>query len=168
MVENVTIDSISLGERLRLAREEVGLTLSQATKRAGLSNNAVIDRWEKGEREPRLSDLRKLAKAYGKQLIYSFEDMGVPDLFVSVERPTISHSVRPGDVFSRLDQIINETPDERQLLYKIAEEISNTVQVAIIAVFEYRWASGELHKNREYIAPRFQPTPEPFEEKYSV
>ncbi len=42
------------------------------------------------------------------------------------------------------------------------------MKIAIIAIFEYRWASGELHKSREYIAPRFQPTPEPFEETYFV
>jgi Zn-dependent peptidase ImmA (M78 family)/transcriptional regulator with XRE-family HTH domain len=56
---------------LRWARETVGVTLSDAAARAGVSQERV-QAWESGEEEPTLAKLRALAKLYQRPLSVFF------------------------------------------------------------------------------------------------
>jgi Zn-dependent peptidase ImmA (M78 family)/transcriptional regulator with XRE-family HTH domain len=56
---------------LRWARETVGVTLSDAAKRAGVSE-ARLQAWESGEGEPTVAKLRALAKLYQRPLSVFF------------------------------------------------------------------------------------------------
>lgn len=58
-------------EVLRWARETVGVTLSDAAKRAGVSE-ARVQSWESGEQEPTVAKLRALAKLYQRPLSVFF------------------------------------------------------------------------------------------------
>jgi transcriptional regulator with XRE-family HTH domain len=55
---------LSIGERLRSAREEAGLTLEQTAERSGLSK-AHLSRLESAERQPSIAALLTLADALG-------------------------------------------------------------------------------------------------------
>lgn len=56
-----------LGDLLRSAREEAGLTQQDAAERIGLTQSA-ISRFEKGERGLEIAELRLIARTYGKTL----------------------------------------------------------------------------------------------------
>ena len=55
---------VSVGERLRAARERVGLTLDQTAERSGLSK-AHLSRLESAERQPSIAALLALSEALG-------------------------------------------------------------------------------------------------------
>lgn len=58
---------LAIGERLRTARERLGLTLDQLAEQAGLSK-AHLSRLESGERQPSISALLELANALGTRV----------------------------------------------------------------------------------------------------
>jgi Zn-dependent peptidase ImmA (M78 family)/transcriptional regulator with XRE-family HTH domain len=53
-----------LAQRLKMAREAVGLTLGEAAAKLGFANYQTLSNIEKGEREVKASELVALAKAY--------------------------------------------------------------------------------------------------------
>lgn len=53
---------LTFGEKLRLARQDRGLTQAALADRAGISRNTVLD-LERGPIDPRLSTVEKLLKA---------------------------------------------------------------------------------------------------------
>ena len=64
---------MQIGERLRIAREAVGLTLKQAAKKAGIRALLLRD-FENGKSEPKCSCLNKLADIYSKPLEFFFAE----------------------------------------------------------------------------------------------
>lgn len=57
-------ESIALGKRLRELREAKGWTLEQVAEPAGM-NELQVGHIERGATDPKLSTIRKLARAYG-------------------------------------------------------------------------------------------------------
>ena len=64
---------MSLSERIKQAREALGLTQRQAAERSGLDDSA-ISRFEQEHQEPRLGQLEALAGVYHVPLGYFFEE----------------------------------------------------------------------------------------------
>jgi quercetin dioxygenase-like cupin family protein/DNA-binding XRE family transcriptional regulator len=64
MAADPGIALVSIGERLRSAREDAGLTLEQTAERAGLSK-AHLSRLESAERQPSIAALLTLADVLG-------------------------------------------------------------------------------------------------------
>lgn len=62
----------SLGERLRIAREEAGLTQKELAARLGLTQ-ATISRFETGERGIEVAELIVLARLYAKNPAWFLE-----------------------------------------------------------------------------------------------
>jgi len=56
-----------LGARLRQAREQKGLTRQYVAKNVGISVR-TFDRWERGDFEPSLKKLARLAELYGTSI----------------------------------------------------------------------------------------------------
>lgn len=52
------------GKKIKQLRIERGLTLEQVEKDLGITNSAV-SKWERGEREPKLQNVKMLAAYYG-------------------------------------------------------------------------------------------------------
>ncbi len=69
--------SMTLGERLKYARERTGLTGQQVHKRTGIGSSSLSD-FENDKREPRLSQLQTLAKAYRRSLVFFLGDAPIP------------------------------------------------------------------------------------------
>jgi transcriptional regulator with XRE-family HTH domain len=59
-----TAEEVAMGERLRELRLRAGLTQEKLARKADVGNDAVRN-WEKGRREPVLSNAVKLADALG-------------------------------------------------------------------------------------------------------
>ena len=59
-------------ELVRTARTEAGLTQAALAARLG-TTQSVVSRWERGDDEPRLSTLQRIAQACGQRLMLSLE-----------------------------------------------------------------------------------------------
>lgn len=67
---------MSLGERLRIARQSVGLTLEQVAEKSGLGVSSLSE-FETAKREPRLSQLSILGRIYLRSVGYFLSDSPV-------------------------------------------------------------------------------------------
>ena len=65
---------MDIGERLKIAREAIGYTQTEAAKKAGLSGAPAISELESNKREPKFSQLNKLAEIYHKTVEFFFSD----------------------------------------------------------------------------------------------
>ncbi len=75
----------SVGERLRVARERVGLTLDQTAERSGLSK-AHLSRLESAERQPSIAALLALSDALGTPVSALLgENQGASPLTISTQ-----------------------------------------------------------------------------------
>ena len=62
-----------IGERLSAARKWSGLTLKQVEELTGVGTSSISE-YESGTREPKLSQLSKLAKVYNRSISFFLED----------------------------------------------------------------------------------------------
>jgi len=63
---------MNIGERLKIARKAIGYTQEQVAEKAGISTSAICD-FENG-REPKFSQLSKLAEIYHKSVEFFFSE----------------------------------------------------------------------------------------------
>lgn len=68
---------MGVADRLRYARDRAGLTGPQVKERTGIGESSLSE-YERGKREPRLSQLRKLASAYGRSISFFLSDDPLP------------------------------------------------------------------------------------------
>jgi len=64
---------MDIGQRLKIARKTIGYTLKKASLGSGISEPSLCA-FEKGEREPRISYLSKLAEVYKKNIEFFLTD----------------------------------------------------------------------------------------------
>lgn len=57
-----------IGDRIRVAREEMGLTQKELARLMEIKHYQQIGRWERNEVEVNLENLRKLSKALNKTM----------------------------------------------------------------------------------------------------
>ena len=65
---------MNLGERLKIAREAIGYSQSHVAEKVGLKGASAICELETGKREPKFSQLSKLAEIYHKPVEFFFSD----------------------------------------------------------------------------------------------
>lgn len=70
----VALGQQELGKRIRLAREDAGLTQSELAELLGLGHPQSISRYERGETEVPQRRLRRIAEATGKPLGFFLAD----------------------------------------------------------------------------------------------
>ena len=68
-LRNNKITNQEIGQRVRQAREELGMTQTELAKAVGMSPNTV-NRWESGQRSIVINDLTTVAAALSKPVIY--------------------------------------------------------------------------------------------------
>ena len=64
---------MNIGSRLKIARKAVGYTLAKASAESGIGKSSLSD-FESNKREPRFSQLSKLAEAYQKSIEFFLTD----------------------------------------------------------------------------------------------
>ena len=78
---------MAIAERLRHARNSLGLTLNAVEERAEVGVSTLSD-FENGKREPKLAQLKRLADAYGRPLSFFLEEGPVePDVVLWRKKP---------------------------------------------------------------------------------
>jgi Zn-dependent peptidase ImmA (M78 family)/transcriptional regulator with XRE-family HTH domain len=65
---------MDIGERLKIAREAIGYNQTEAAQKAGLSSASTICDFETGKREPKFSQLSKLAEIYHRSVEFFFSE----------------------------------------------------------------------------------------------
>jgi transcriptional regulator with XRE-family HTH domain len=66
-------DGMSMGERIRLARDEIGMSQVELAEAVGVDSN-TISRWERNLNRVTSDYVRKLAKALNKTIPYLYEE----------------------------------------------------------------------------------------------
>lgn len=70
-------DVFRLGDLLRRVRLDAGLNQTELASRIGASQSQV-SRWERGEDEPHVSELRKIAEATGADYLLDLRGLPSP------------------------------------------------------------------------------------------
>jgi len=145
---------MTIGERIKQARKAKGLKQKKLAEILEV-NYTTISRWEKGEREPRIGDVQKLADAL---------DISVSDL-LGEPRPTTPHDHTEsrlnqlmeecGELISTAaryrrylhgDRTLNEKYTERKLIADMTEEIADVTLVMSDVRRELGISEEELYK----------------------
>lgn len=122
------VDDIDIGERLRLARVEAGLTMRKAETVSGV-NKDTISRIEKGrKRGPNPLTVAKLARAYGRkpeEFLYpkgviAFWEARTPEEILEQTAAASRWSVMPDEEWAAV--LENADADEAKELYEALEE----------------------------------------------
>jgi len=93
---------MQIGQRLRIAREAVGLTLEKAARQSGIGMSSLCE-YEKGKREPRFSYLSKLARLYCRTVEFFLTDEPViEDTMLWRDKPASEQSKRIEAEFRQL------------------------------------------------------------------
>ena len=80
---------MNIGEKLSYARERARLTGVQVRERTGIGESSLSE-FENGKREPNLSQLRTLAKAYSRSVAFFITEDPIPgELVLWREKPSI-------------------------------------------------------------------------------
>ena len=69
---------MSIHERLKIARQQCGLTLAQVNERTEIGQSTLSD-YENNKREPGISQLQKLATAYHKSISFFLSEGQIPE-----------------------------------------------------------------------------------------
>lgn len=77
------IAAVTLGERLKMLREERGLTQAEVAKLVGCETAAAVANWEHGRREPSVMQLARLARAWGVTVDYLIAGVSSSDALVA-------------------------------------------------------------------------------------
>ena len=64
---------MDIGQRLKIAREAIGYTQQKASQLSGVGKSSICE-FEKDKREPKFSDLSKLAEVYRKKIEFFLTD----------------------------------------------------------------------------------------------
>lgn len=100
----------SFPERLAIARNKLGLTQAQLAEKIGVkSGKQVIYKWEKGQQEPNLSQLARLAQELNTSVSWLLSDSYDPDIDPASDKPVAP----PGFVILPADEVIHM---QRELL----------------------------------------------------
>lgn len=124
---------MSLGSKIRAARELLGLSQLSLALRCGWESQSRIGNYEKDQREPSLNDLKKLAKALDRPITY-FLDMeeenqsGVTAGEQSADENSWSNLTDRERICMNLLKALSETQqqdilNEIQAAYQLNEEI---------------------------------------------
>lgn len=114
IAERLAAGELSLGDAVRLMRLAVGMTQVQYAKMVHIDMRVLAD-IEKGEGNPRLDTLEKLAKPYGLQI--SFVKKLLSDQFMGATMPILTsrdHKNMDNFIETLLDDFKNGTVTKEQ------------------------------------------------------
>ena len=93
-----------IGPRIRVARENAGLALSEAARKLGVTE-ATLEAWETGEEEPRANRLQMLAGLLNVSLPWFLE--GREDEYMAARKDSDDQALRAelAEIRTRLEEI---------------------------------------------------------------
>ncbi|MDI6709355.1 MAG: helix-turn-helix transcriptional regulator [Thermoanaerobacterales bacterium] len=105
----------SLGHKLRMLREEYGMTQAQLARLAGVTAG-LIGQVEQGKVQPSLKTLEKLAQAMGVSPCYFIMEPGAPDQMLSMMNPELRELLVHPNVQAILGLVCNLNRKELQFV----------------------------------------------------
>lgn len=105
----------SLGHKLRMLREEYGMTQAQLARLAGVTAG-LIGQVEQGKVQPSLKTLEKLAQAMGVSPCYFIMDPGAPEQMLSMMNPELREMLVHPNVQAILGLVCNLNRKELQFV----------------------------------------------------
>jgi transcriptional regulator with XRE-family HTH domain len=107
---------MQIGERLRIARDTIGYTLEKVAAETGIGQSSLCE-FENGKREPRFSQLSRLAEFYKRPLEFFLSDKSpIEDIMLWREPPPNDEQIKETEAqfrqlceqFHRLELLMNE------------------------------------------------------------
>lgn len=108
----MVVSRAEIGTRLRRLRDVSGVSIGDVAEAAGKGVDLVY-RWERGEREPGLEELQKVARLHGVEASHFFADG--PVLPSAPSRPT------PREALSVLSDLVDQQEEVERLRDQLAE-----------------------------------------------
>jgi len=106
---------ISIGQRLRLIREQLGLSQAQLAKKIGFSQNA-ISHWERGERD------------IPTQALIALKRLGINiDWLLTGEGTPLTVDPKKEEIYQFLKEIESKDPATFEEIYKIFKSIASLI-----------------------------------------
>jgi len=85
---------MDIGRRLKIAREAIGYTLKQASQESKIGESSISE-FENSKREPKFSQLSKLAEIYRKTVEFFFSDESpIENLMLWRDAPSIDEEIK--------------------------------------------------------------------------
>jgi Zn-dependent peptidase ImmA (M78 family)/DNA-binding XRE family transcriptional regulator len=112
---------MDIGRRLRIARESIGYTQKKAAEESGIGETSISD-FENSNREPKFSQLSKLAEVYRKTIDFFLTDEPfVPDTMLWRDAPEAQEEMRKTEAefhqlceqYRNLEILVGEVKDPK-------------------------------------------------------
>ena len=85
---------MDIGRRLKIAREAIGYTQAKAAQESGIGKSSISD-FEKSKREPKFSQLSKLAEVYRKTIeFFLIDKLPAENLMLWREAPSTDEEIK--------------------------------------------------------------------------
>jgi transcriptional regulator with XRE-family HTH domain len=134
---------LTIGKSIKAEREQAGKTLKEVAEAIGLSNEAVLHRYETGARRPLPHILLELGRFLKNDEVYFLTHAEVPR--------EVPQATSTGPVYDQIRMVLREHTETKALLQTLLPLISHTLNVGVISAFEYQWMRSELRKFSEHI-----------------
>ena len=134
---------LTIGKRIKSEREKAGKTLKDVAEAIGLSNEAVLHRYETGARRPLPHILIELGRFLKGDEVYFITPAEAPR--------EVPQAASTGHVHDQIRTIMAEHTETKALLQTLLPLIAHTLNVGVISAFEYQWVRSELRKFSEHI-----------------
>ena len=134
---------LTIGKCIKAEREKAGKTLKDVAEAIGLSNEAVLHRYETGARRPLPHILLELGRFLKDDEVYFITCAGAPR--------EVPQATSTGHVHDQIRTIMREHTETKALLQTLLPLIAHTLNVGVISAFEYQWVRSELRKFSEHI-----------------
>ena len=105
-----------IGERIKLAREDAGMTQADLARKVGLEHPQSVSRYERGETEVPPKRLRAIAEATGRPMSF----------FVAERLP--AGSLAQGDLLEQAEQVAAMLRDALEQAASLAETLQAATQ----------------------------------------
>lgn len=124
-----------IGDNIKNSRKKLGMTQEQLGKEVNVSA-AMISQWERGERKPKLENLKKISKVLKVNLDYLSDD-GAVELGGGLYRrsPKTLGSYVIDDVFERIGVDVNKSDiqiSKEQQLIDLFEQLNEQGKIKAI------------------------------------
>ena len=110
---------MDIGRRLRIAREAIGYTQAKAEQESGIGKSSISD-FEKSKREPKFSQLSKLAEVYRKTIdFFLIDKLPAENLMLWREVPSTDEEIKKTEAefqqlceqYRNLEAVMDEIKD---------------------------------------------------------
>jgi len=145
---------MSLAERLKYARNAVGLTLLQVEERTNFGKSSISE-WENGSREPSLSQLVQLGRIYHRATSFFLDEGALPsDVVLWRQKPSDQAAdieqqlIQLADQYHRLEQCCGDPrPENLASGYQPSDPFGYADAEQMAHDFRTRYALGDRPGN---------------------